>query len=146
MKQLLTLAQTKGRPGRPPAILAEHLPKIEKLAALGLNDTTIAAHLGVAPKTLRESKNGVENSAVSAALEKGRLAAIERVAQRVDDWAVKNPIVTMYQAKAILGRHDTAWTDAKQGAAGGGVEIKITVSRGLAPEVEAIEADFEEIR
>jgi len=143
--KLPTLKEIQGRPGRPPAILAEHLPKIEKLAALGLNDSTIAKHLGVHPATFAAAKNGVENSEISQAMEKGRLQAIERVAQRVDDWAAKNPIVTMYQAKAILGRHDDAWRDSKAAQADIKVEIKIIESSGPQATEPAIDAEYSEV-
>ena len=145
MAKLLSIKDIRG-PGRPPAIVLEMIPEIEHLASLGLSDATIAASLGVDPTTLRASKNEVENSPVLLALQKGRLTAIRTVAERIDKHAIKNPIVAIYQAKAVLGRHDPAWQDQKQVQHSGNVSV--TVVEGIAgphSSQPVIEAEYEDL-
>lgn len=149
MTTLPTLAQARapGRPGRPPPIVQEMLPEIEHLASLGLNDATIAASLGISDRSLRRAKHADEGeSPVLTALKRGRLKAIRTVAERIDKHATANPIVAIYQAKAVLGRHDPAWQDQRQVQHTGSVQVSVTKGiAGPASSQPAIDAEYEEL-
>ena len=131
-----------GRPPRPidPA-------EIERCAALGMNWEQIADGLEFSPRGLRERK--ADDIKLRAAYKRGHFRAQQAALTQLDGHAKKNPIVSIFKTKHILGWHDNVGA-ASQAPQAIKVEIRIGQAGAtavIAPEgdTEPLEAEYEEV-